>query len=375
MKYAVMCSLLAWLAVVSVYSQNETHGAKDVTTEADALRILNKLDSVDIPEAEVTPVEDFEKDLFTTLVEEDRGPVTSEVEIIEEEVPPPVVKTGALVGNVTDYYGRKLKGVSVTLFNDDYYREMKSTYRGNYGFSVPLSNKYTLTASFENQFIYTNMFLVPSKSYFAPIRFVRPITVRGQLIMDGEPAQYGLFLRLVGRHGGQAGGIVLTNGYFRIRNLTPGRYTVICERRKRFIDRRINENRFYYFTVPLTNTTARIIVERDRRKLEGNVILDGLPRRHVDALVVVKDALTRGMLIHREAYTYPKDGYFAFNNIQPGVYYLQATQSYREWKSKPILVRIGPKALRKRVAIDVVTDPSAKDRELENLKRQFRWKK
>jgi hypothetical protein len=375
MKYAVMCGLLAWLAVVSGYAQDQLPGAEEVTTEADALRILNRLDSADIPEAEVTPVDDFEKDLFTTLVEQDQEPGTSAVEIVEGEVPPPVVTVGALVGNITDYYGRKLKHVSVTLFNDEYYREMKSTYRGNYGFSVPASNTYTLTASFENQFIYTNMVLVPTRSYFAPIRFIRPITVRGQLIMDGEPAQYGLFLRLVGRHGGQTGGIVLTNGYFRIRDLTPGRYTVICERRKRFIDRRINENRFYYFTVPFTNSTARITVERDRRKLEGHVILDSLPRRHVDALVILKDALTKGMLIHREAYTYPKDGYFTFNNVQPGVYILQATQAYREWKSKPVLVRIGPKVLRKRVTIDVATDPSAKERELENLKRQFRWKK
>jgi hypothetical protein len=218
------------------------------------------------------------------------------------------------------------------------------------------------------------MVLIPSQSYLVPLTFIQPITVQGQLIVDGEPAQYGLFLRLVGKHGGQSGGIVLSNGYFRIRKLTPGRYTMILERRKRFIDRRLNENRFYYFTVSITKPLVRIIVERDRRKLEGAVIVNGLPRRHVDALVVLKDYESKGMLIHREAYTYPKDGYFVFNNIQPGKYIVQATQTFREWKSRKLIVTIGPKMLRKRVTIDVITDPTAKNREIEDLKRQFRWK-
>ena len=80
------------------------------------------------------------------------------------------------------------------------------------------------------------------------------------------------------------------------------------------------------------------------------------------------------MLIHREAYTYAKDGYFVFNNVQPGMYTLQATQTYREWKSKRLIVKIDSNMTRKRVKIEVTTDPTAKDREIEQLKRQFRWK-
>jgi len=357
-------------------TEQSSDGQSDAD-EAEALKTLNALESIDMPEAKVEAGDEFEKDLFTKLVNagDETGVVAdTEYVISGEATPPPDVQIGAVVGNVTDFYGRKLKNVKVAIFNDDYYRDMKSTRRGNFGFSVPESNTYTLTASFENQFYYTNMVLVPTQSYLNPIRFVQPITVQGQLIIDGEPAQYGLFLRLVGKHGGQSGGIVLSNGYFRIQKMTPGRYTMILERRKRFIDRRLNENRFYYFTVSITRPIVRIIVERDRRKLEGFVMVDGLPRRHVDALIVLKDYKSKGMLIHREAYTYPKDGYFVFNNIQPGQYIIQATQTRREWKSKALVVRVGPKMLRKRVKIEVTTDPTAKDREIEDLKRQFRWK-
>ncbi len=337
-----------------------------------AEEILKRSDAAATNKTEELPGE-FEQELFRTLAE-DANASDSEDQPAERREEQPVAEGGKVAtigGSISDFFGTKLPKVKTVLFNDSYYRDMLTTPGGNYGFTVVRSNDYTLTASYGNQFFYTNVCLIPPSTYRIDLTFTMPITVYGQLTIDGKPAQHGLFLRLISPRGGQAGGIVMSNGLFHIKDMTPGRYTMVLERRKRFIDRRINETRFYYFPVTLTTRTARITVERDRRKLEGTVMLDSLPRRHVDALVTLKDATTRGLLIHREAYTYTKNGYFAFNNILPGTYYLQATQSQREWKSKPVLVKVGPKIKRKKVTIDVILDPLAKDREIEDLKRQF----
>ena len=289
----------------------------------------------------------------------------------QAEAAPLAVLPGTLVGKVTDHAGRPMENVKVVLFNDNSYNEMPTTPHGNFGFSVRESNTYTLTATFGNQFQYTNICLLPARAYYFRMSFVMPVTVYGQLLMDGKPAQYGLLLRLIGEKGGQAGGIVLSNGIFRIVGITPGAYTMVCERRKRFIDRRINESRFYYLPIVLTTETARITFQRDRRSITGKVILDGLPRRHVDALIALNDAKTGGQLVHREVYTYYQEGYFVFDNVAPGTYTLQATQTDRLWKSRPVTCVLRPTDKSVNIQIDIVTDTEAERRRLLNLRKQF----
>ncbi len=299
-------------------------------------------------------------------------PVEEAETAAEVEAPTAATVTpGTLAGKVTDHAGRPLSSVKVVLFTTNSYKEMKSTPGGNFGFSIVETNEYTLTAEIGNQFYYTNLFLVPARGTMVVIPFKMAITVYGKLLIDGRPAQHGLFLRLIGEGGGQAGGIVVTNGLFRVTRLTPGKYTMVFERRKRFIDRRLNESRFYYVPVTLTSETVRIAVTRDRRRVVGNVILDGLPRRCIDALVIFKDARTGGMLIHREAYTYYREGYFVFDNVLPGKYTLQAVQNQREWKSSKILVIVKPRSKSTKVVIDVTTDKFAAARRLQQLRRQF----
>jgi hypothetical protein len=281
------------------------------------------------------------------------------------------VRPGTLVGRVTDHKGRPLPSVKMVLFNDESYREMRSTPRGNFGFSVTSAMEYTLTAMLENQFFFTNMFLKPAQGAAVLVRFQVPINVYGNLIIDGLPAQQGLLLRCINAKGAQAGGIVVSNGYFTIKNLTPGNYTMVFERRKRFIDKRLDENRFYYINVALTNDTARIIVDRDRRRLTGHVVIDGLPQRHTDAVVVLKDAQTKGLLIHREMYSYYQEGYFVFDHVPPGAYTLQATQAQREWRTPevPVYVKASDRVVR--VTLDVSPDPDRHAKELRNLQRHF----
>jgi hypothetical protein len=297
--------------------------------------------------------------------------VTVEEVAAGREEQPATLNAGTVVGRVTDHRGRPLPGVKMVLFNDESYREMQSTPRGNFGFSITNSAEYTLTATLENQFYFTNLFLEPEHGALVHVRFRMPITIYGQLSIDGEAAQQGLFLRCINAQGGQAGGIVESNGYFTIKNLTPGNYTMVFERRKRFIDNRINENRFYYIPVTLTSDTARITVERDRRRVMGHVIIDGLPRRHVDAVIVLKDAKTKGRLIHREMYSYYQEGYFVFEHVPPGAYTLQATQSQREWKSSEIPVYVGMRDRIVRVTMDISPDPERHAKELLDLRRHF----
>ena len=317
-----------------------------------------------------------EPDVYTILptnTVEEKVEEEINIEIPQTNFPPKktVVKPGILAGRTTDYKGKPVQGVKVVLFSKGSYKEMQSTPGGNFGFSVTESNEYTLTAQYGNQFIHTNIYLLPGMNTLIPLHFSVPMTIYGRLYIDGKPAQYGLFLRLIGRHGGQAGGIVLSNGIFHIKNLTPGRYTMVFERRKRFIDRRLNETRFYYVPITLTSETARIYVERDKRRIFGNVIIDGLPRRNVDALVILKDAQTGGLLIHREAHTYYNQGYFCFENILPGTYILQAAQNQREWMSDKVVVTVKRSTKAKKVVIDVLPDPTAPARRLKNLRRQF----
>jgi len=322
---------------------------------------INEEPSVYVIHPTNTPKKAVEK----VVVEAEESFVTS------NEIKKAIIKPGIIVGKITDYKNQPLKGVKVVFFSTNYYKEMKSTAAGNFGFSITETNEYTLTAQYGNQFYYTNLFFVPGEEAFVPLKFSVPMTVYGQLFIDGKPAQYGLFLRLIGKHGGQAGGIVLSNGMFHIKNLTPGKYTMVLERRKRFIDRRLNETRFYYVPITLTTETARIYIERDKRRIFGNVIINGLPRRHVDALVILKDAQTGGLLIHREAHTYYNQGYFCFENILPGNYILQAAQNQREWMSEKILVTVPPKCKSKKVVIDVVPDPNVPAKRLRDLRRQF----
>ena len=278
---------------------------------------------------------------------------------------------GVLAGKTTDHSGKPIGKVKVVLFSKDSYKEMQSTPGGNFGFNITESNDYTLTAQMENQFFHTNIFLVPGKKEFISIKFSVPMNVYGQLFIDGKPAQYGLFLRLIDKHGGQAGGIVLSNGTFKIKNITPGRYTMVLERRKRFIDRRLNETRFYYVPITLTTETARVYINRDKRRIAGNVVINHLPRRHVAALVILKDAKTNGLLIHREARTYYNQGYFVFENIIPGEYTLQAAQNQREWMSEKVHVKVKRKKKTTKVLIDVIPDPNASARRLRDLRKQF----
>lgn len=330
------------------------------------------------PEVSVFPAgADIDPSLFT----EDTFPtdLVIQVETDTEPVRPdtrdeqlfPLVTPGTLAGKLTDHRGRPIRGARVVLFNDSTYKSMLSTPGGNFGFNVVVSNEYTLTVSYENQFFYTNLYLAPPDASLIKIAFVMPITVFGQLIIDKKPAQYGLFLRLSNAEGGRAGAVVVSNGLFRIPNLTPGRYTLVLERRKRFIDRRLNESRFYLVPVTLTTETVRIVINRDRRNLTGNVIIDGLPRRYVDAIVILKDARTGGRLIHREAYTYYQEGNFLFPHVQPGMYTIEAIQTQREWQSGRKTVVVRPQDREVRVNINVQTDPNADKKRIEQLKRQF----
>ncbi len=300
------------------------------------------------------------------------APEINDTNIISE-IPGKIISVipGLLAGKTTDYSGKPIEKVKIVLFSTNSYKEMQSTPGGNFGFNIIESNEYTLTAQMENQFFHTNIFLVPGKKEFVSIKFSVPMNVYGQLFIDGKPAQYGLFLRLIGKHGGQAGGIVLSNGNFRIKNITPGRYTMVLERRKRFIDRRLNETRFYYVPITLTTETARVYINRDKRRLVGNVVIDHLPRRNVAALVILKDAKTNGLLIHREARTYYNQGYFVFENIIPGDYILQAAQNQREWMSGKVHVKVRKAKKTTKVLIDVTPDPNAPARRLRNLRKQF----
>lgn len=292
-------------------------------------------------------------------------------EVVTEEKRGQALRPGALVGKVTSHKGTPLAGVKVVLFSDESYHSMKTTPGGNFGFSIISTNNYTLTASFGNEFFYTNLYLIPARGAYAAVQFVMPITVYGKLFIDEKPAQYGMLLRFINNRGAQAGGIVLSNGLFTVKRMTPGRYVMVCERRKRFIDNRINEQRFYYTPMTVTTDTMRIELTRDRRKLRGQINIDGLPRRYVDAIVIMKDARTDGLLIHREVPTYYEDGVFEFNHVQPGRYRLQAVQRQREWVSREVLINVPARATVRRVTLDVITDPDAHRKYIDDLKKQF----
>ncbi len=281
------------------------------------------------------------------------------------------VRPGTIVGNIKDHNRRPVANVKVVLFNDTSYKTMQSTPGGNFAFNITESNTYTLTATIENQFFFTNLFMTPGQALLVRVQFRMPITVFGQLFVDGQPAQHGLFMRLVNAQGAQAGAIIMSNGYFRIARLTPERYTLVLERRKMFIDRRLDENRFYYVPITLTTQTARIRIERDRRHLFGMITIDDLPRTHVDAIVIMKDARTNGKLIYREAPTYYQEGRFVFPNVQPGSYLLQAVQRQREWVSdvQPVVVQPNDRAVR--TSINVVLDKDAERKRIEQLRKQF----
>ena len=280
------------------------------------------------------------------------------------------VRPGTIVGNIRDHSRRPVARVKVVLFNDTCYKTMQSTPGGNFAFNITESNTYTLTAAIENQFFFTNLFMTPGQAVLVRIQFRMPITVFGQLFVDGQPAQHGLFMRLVNAQGAQAGAIVMSNGYFRIARLTPERYTLVLERRKMFIDRRLDENRFYYVPITLTTQTARIRIERDRRHLSGTITLDDMPRTYVDAIVIMKDANTKGKLIYREAPTY-YEGRFVFPNVQPGNYLLQAVQRQREWVSDVHLVAVQATDRAVRTEINVVLDKDAERKQIQQLRKQF----
>ena len=198
---------------------------------------------------------------------------------------------GLLTGKVVNHKGEPMANVQTRFFraeDSEDLRTMLTTRKGTYAYYITSSNYYTLTAHYKNQFFFTNLVLTPGRRYDVNIRFVMPMTVYGKLTVDGEDAQRGVFLRLMNQEGAQAGGLVVTNGLFCIRDITPGRYTMVLERRKRFIDERINEGRFYYFPITLTNEGVRISVDRDRRDLFGYVLMDGNPLRHLDARVILR---------------------------------------------------------------------------------------
>jgi len=283
----------------------------------------------------------------------------------------PEVKPGWIVGKVTDHAGNPLRDVKVALFTDARFKSMPTTRSGSFGFSVPESNTYSITATLDNQFYYTNLFLLPAEASLIVIRFRLPITVYGQFLIDGKPAQYGLLMRLVSPQGTMFGSVVLSNGLFEVKHLTPGRYTMVLERRKQFIDRRIDENRFYYVPLTFTSETMRISLERDRRSLSGTVKLNGLPQRHLDALVVLKDAMTGGKLIHREAYTYTEGGKFFFNHVQPGAYLIQVIQTGTEWHTPEMTNVVDQYDRAKVISIDVRTEEAADVKRLEDLRNQF----
>ena len=282
---------------------------------------------------------------------------------------------GLLTGKVVNHKGEPMANVQTRFFraeDSEDLRTMLTTRKGTYAYYVTSSNYYTLTAHYKNQFFFTNMVLMPGHRYDVNIRFVMPMTVYGKLTVDGEDAQRGVFLRLMNQEGAQAGGLVVTNGLFCIRDITPGRYTMVLERRKRFIDERINEGRFYYFPITLTNEGVRISVDRDRRDLYGYVLMDGNPLRHLDARVILRDARSNGMLIHMEAATYSKAGFYIFKHVQPGVYYLEALHGDKRLRSQRAMVTVKAKQKKVKTFLNLVSDPNKEKREMEQLKRQFR---
>jgi len=283
----------------------------------------------------------------------------------------PAPSAGIAVGKVVDFFGTPVTKAKVVFFSTNYYKEMVTTPRGNFGFSVTESNDYTVTVTIGNQFYYTNLFAFPEGSFFVLAKLKTPLTVHGKISVDGKPCQFGVLIRLINKFGQQAGGIVLSNGLFKIVNVTPSDYTAVLERRKRFIDERINESRFYYFPLALTSEIVNISIEREKKSVFGEVILDDLPRRYISGLVVLKDAKTEGMLIHREAYLYYKKGFFIFDNVQPGSYTLQAVSIKGEWQSEviPVVVREDKKP--KKIKIDVMTDKDAHKKRLWQIRRQF----
>ena len=281
---------------------------------------------------------------------------------------------GLLTGKVVNHKGEPMANVKTLFFraeDSEDLRSMLTTRKGTYAYYITSSNYYTLTAHYKNQFFFTNLVLLPGYRYDVNIRFVMPMTVYGKLTVDGEDAQRGVFLRLMNQEGAQAGGLVVTNGLFCIKDITPGRYTMVLERRKRFIDERINEGRFYYFPITLTNEGVRISVDRDRRDLYGYVLMDGNPLRHLDARVILRDARSNGMLIHMEADTYSKEGFYIFKHVQPGVYYLEALHGDKRLRSQRTMVTVKPKQKKIKTFLNLVSDPNREKREMEQLKRQF----
>ncbi len=340
--------------------------ADNVITDNVSAVVEPELSVIEEPADEVKNI--ITNEIVETKTEIETDETNTFLKTTEKPVP---VKPGILAGKLIDHAGKPINKIKVVLFSTNSYKEMQSTPGGNFGFTIDEANEYTLTAQINNQFYHTNIFLERGKKEFMSIRLKVPMNVYGQLFIDGKKAQYGLFLRLIGKHGGQAGGIVLSNGNFHIKNITPGRYTMVLERRKRFIDRRINETRFYYVPITLTTETARVYIERDKRRLVGNVVVDKLPRRYVDALVIIKDAKTNGMLIHRETHTYYNQGYFVFENIIPGTYILQAAQNQREWMSDKVYVEVKAAKKRTKILIDVSPDPSVSAKRLRDLRKQF----
>ncbi len=299
--------------------------------------------------------------------------MTSEANDVDDVVrAKPTFSTGIAVGKVVDFFDTPLAKAKVVFFSTNYYKKMKTTQGGNFGFSVIESNNYTVTVSMGNQFFYTNLFAYPGGTFFILAKLKTPLTVHGKISIDGKPAQLGILMRIINKYGKHAGGIVMSNGLFKIANVTPSDYTVVLERRKRFIDERINESRFYYFPLSLTSETVNISITREKNSLSGEVTLDNLPRRYVSGMVILKDAKTQGMLIHREAYLYYKKGYFIFDNVQPGAYVLQAVSTYNEWKSDviPIIVKENKKTTK--IEIDVITDKDAHKRKIWQIRHQFK---
>lgn len=355
---------------------------RDVQEEAEEMSDEVYFD--DIEEAEEVPIT-----IPRQIITEDEEEVSEIVDFIDEvdeliaaeededsdllyEPEMRITRPGALGGRVTSHKGEALRDVQVVLFSDERYHTMRTTPGGSFGFTILTSNHYTLTATYGNEFFYTNVFLVPSKSARLDVQFVTPVTVYGQLYIDDAPAQEGMLLRFISERGAQAGAIVRTNGLFTISRITPGNYIMVCERRRRFIDDRINEQRFYFAPLAITNETMRVRLNRDRRRLRGQVHIDGLPRRYVDAIVRLRDDRTNGLLIYREVPTYYRDGHFEFNHIQPGRYRIQAVQRQGEWASEETLITIPPRAQVRQVTLNVVTDPDAHRKYIDDLKRQFR---
>jgi hypothetical protein len=138
-----------------------------------------------------------------------------------------------------------------------------------------------------------------------------------------------------------------------------------------FIDRRLDESRFYFVPLTMTTETMRIRIERDRRNLSGRITFSGLPQRHVDAIVILRDARTNGKLIYREAPTYFTGGSFFFDHIQPGAYTLTAVQRRGQWQSDPQPFSVSPMDGACRVNVDVVLDKDAARKQLDQLRKQF----